>query len=79
MVGGLSYLCTDGGTIDISVNVVTAFCQTCNLVLVVTDAGTYFPLEVFQGDSLDGSTGIKTIVLQFTVVGPVLIQTTEES
>ena len=45
----------------------------------MTYAGTYLPLPVLQGEYLDGGTDVEALVAQLTAVGPVLVETGEET
>ena len=75
LVDGLSDLGTDGGTVDLVVNILCIVGQFGNLVLVVAHAGTKLPLPVLQGNGLDRGGDVVALVLQLTAVAPVLIQT----
>ena len=49
--------------------------QSRDLVLIVGNAGTQLPLPVLRVDDLTGQLHVEAVVLQRTIVAPVLLQT----
>ena len=76
-VGYATHLRTNGSTIDFVVNELLTIRQFGDLVLVVTSAGTNLPLPVLQVEHLSREAHVEALVLQFTTIRPVLLQTTE--
>ena len=74
----LADLRADGCTVNFGIHIILPVGQSRQLVLVMADTGTQFPVPVTGGDDMAVHRNIVPFVLQRTSVHPVVLQTGNE-